>query len=196
MKWPISAYRGWSHFSVWLWSYLSKYVKTQRNRKCVLVEHTEWADGHRPGNCRRDCGLNKPLQIGHILEAFFRTGLEPRFPGSWLRRPSQCALMNVSCLQRTGWWHVWTKCEKSQKELSWPVWARWPAVEDPWPGSCLAEPAHSSIFPCKAKMLNYLLLPHVLTPISKDDGVSVSQEEVEMVGDDLTLQSLLSQPKR
>lgn len=45
-------------------------------------------------------------------------------------------------------------------------------------------------------MLNYLLLPHVLTPISKDDGVSVSQEEVEMVGDDLTLQSLLSQPKR
>lgn len=37
--------------------------------------------------------------------------------------------------------------------------------------------------PCKAKMLNYLLLPHVLTPISKDDGVSVSQEEVEVVGD-------------
>lgn len=43
--------------------------------------------------------------------------------------------------------------------------------------------------PCKAKMLNYLLLPHVLTPISKDNGVSVSQEEVEEVGDDLSLTS-------
>lgn len=112
----------------------------------VLLEHKEYADGLRSGNCRQDCGLDKPLQIGHILEAYFRTGLEPRSPGSWLRRLSQCTLMSVSCLQRTGWWHVWTKCEKSQKELSWPLWARWPAVEDPWSSSCLAEPGHSSIF--------------------------------------------------
>jgi hypothetical protein len=35
-----------------------------------------------PGNYRRNYGLNKSLQIGHILEAFFKTGLEPRFPGS------------------------------------------------------------------------------------------------------------------
>lgn len=29
-----------------------------------------------PGNCRRDYGLNKSLEIKHILEAFFRTGFE------------------------------------------------------------------------------------------------------------------------